>query len=247
MRDLRQWRLIVPVLLIGAIGGVIVALLWGMRIVPDRSLPGIIAQWSPIVSVLTCNFRDRTGGVVGQQNGSGILSRRDGSYYVITNEHAFDLAGSGTSTLYDCIAQFPGDSALFSIPAADIVADASGADAGALLIRQPDPHLTALSSADHRGWCASAPHLGDAVLVLGYPWAAGEFTLTATEGIVSAVAADRYLTSAPIDTGSSGGAAIDVPNDCLIGMPTRVAPGTYENLGEILSWRSFQSEAQGAL
>jgi S1-C subfamily serine protease len=167
---------------------------------------------------------------------------------VITDEHVFDLAGSGTSTLYDCIAQFPGDSALFSIPAADIVADASGADAGALLIRQPDRHLTALASADHRGWwCASVPQVGDAVLVLGYPWADGEFTLTATEGIVSAVAADRYLTSAPIDTGSSGGAAIDVPHDCLIGMPVRVDPGTYENLGEIVSWRSFQSEAQGTL
>jgi hypothetical protein len=94
MRDLWQWRLIVPVLLIGVMGGVIVALLLGMRSQPDRSLPGIVAQWSPIVSVLTCNFRDRNGGVVGQQNGSGILTRHeDGSYYVITNEHVFDLAG----------------------------------------------------------------------------------------------------------------------------------------------------------
>jgi S1-C subfamily serine protease len=160
---------------------------------------------------------------VGQQNGSGILTRLEGgSYYVITNEHVFDLAGTGTSTLYDCIAQFPGDSALFSIPAAGIVANSSGADAGSLPIRQSDEHITAVATADHRPWCASSPHLGDAVLVLGHPRAAGEFTLTATEGIVSEVAADRYLTSAPIETGSSGGAAIDVPNDCLIGMPTRI-------------------------
>jgi hypothetical protein len=173
--------------------------------VPDRSLPGIITQWNPIVSELTLQFlrpkRWRRGAAKRERHSHEARRR-------------IVLCDNQRTRLRSCWHRHehvvrlhrpvPGDSALFSIPAAGIVANSSGADAGSLPIRQSDEHITAVATADHRPWCASWPHLGDAVLVLGHPRAAGEFTLTATEGIVSEVAADRYLTSAPIENGKLG-------------------------------------------
>ena len=62
MSELRRWRLILPPLLIGAIVSATATWVWGRGFLPESALPKIIAQWSPVVSMLTCNFRNRDGG-----------------------------------------------------------------------------------------------------------------------------------------------------------------------------------------
>ena len=77
---------------------------------------------------------------------------------------------------------------------------------------------------------------GDNVIILGYPDYAGQFTEpTATTGIISGYASPYYTTSTQIESGNSGGVAIDPDKDCYIGIPSAVKTGNYANLGRILS------------
>lgn len=76
--------------------------------------------------------------------------------------------------------------------------------------------------------------LGDKVIVLGYPTIGTDKGITATEGIISGNESRYYVTSAKIDHGNSGGAAILVKNNCYLGIPTSAEAGTIESLGRIL-------------
>lgn len=77
--------------------------------------------------------------------------------------------------------------------------------------------------------------LGDPIKVYGYPVTSGGSNLTVTEGIISSFADDgSILTSAKIDSGNSGGFAVDT-NGCNVGIPTAVIQGQYQNFGVIIS------------
>jgi hypothetical protein len=76
--------------------------------------------------------------------------------------------------------------------------------------------------------------LGDSVKVYGYPVTSGGYNLTITTGIISSFADDgNILTSAQIDSGNSGGLAVD-QNGCWLGIPSAVVSGNYQNLGVII-------------
>jgi len=76
--------------------------------------------------------------------------------------------------------------------------------------------------------------LGDSVKIYGYPVTSGGYNLTITDGIISSFADDgNILTSAQIDSGNSGGLAID-QNGCWLGISSAVVSGNYQNLGVII-------------
>jgi len=78
------------------------------------------------------------------------------------------------------------------------------------------------------------PKLGDSVRIYGYPVTSGGLNLTITDGIVSSFSEDgEILTSAKIDSGNSGGLAVD-KDGCMLGIPSAVFTGVYENLGVII-------------
>ena len=82
---------------------------------------------------------------------------------------------------------------------------------------------------------SSVPQLGDSIKIYGYPVTSGGYNLTVTEGIISSFSDDgNILTSAKIDSGNSGGFAID-QNGCFLGIPSAVIEGKYQNLGVIIS------------
>lgn len=82
--------------------------------------------------------------------------------------------------------------------------------------------------------------LGDSVRIYGYPVTSGGFNLTITDGIISSFTNDGdILTSAQIDSGNSGGLAID-QNGCWLGMPSAVVSGDYQNLGVIIPGNIIQ-------
>ncbi|MBU4511696.1 trypsin-like peptidase domain-containing protein [Patescibacteria group bacterium] len=76
--------------------------------------------------------------------------------------------------------------------------------------------------------------LGEPVKIYGYPVGTGGFSLTVTDGVVSSFLEDGLITvSAKVDEGNSGGLAVD-RNGCMIGIPTMVGEGTYENMGIVI-------------
>ena len=87
---------------------------------------------------------------------------------------------------------------------------------------------------------------GDNLFISGYPVGGGGLDgdlLTTTGGIVSGVdygEYDRYfVTSAKVDSGSSGGLAI-LENGCFLGVPTAVLDGDHESLGRIMDVRKLR-------
>ncbi len=82
--------------------------------------------------------------------------------------------------------------------------------------------------------------LGDSVRVYGYPVTSGGYNLTITDGIISSFSDEgNILTSAQIDSGNSGGLAID-QNGCWLGMPSAVVSGNYQNLGVVIPGNIIQ-------
>lgn len=82
--------------------------------------------------------------------------------------------------------------------------------------------------------CEDYIKLGDSVRIYGYPVTSGGYNLTVTDGIVSSFNSDgTVLTSAKIDSGNSGGLAID-QYGCFIGIPSAVVEGNYQNLGVLI-------------
>jgi hypothetical protein len=91
--------------------------------------------------------------------------------------------------------------------------------------------------------CAGEPSIGDPLVILGYPSygtgaeryiaANSNLEVTATEGIVSGRDDVYYTTSAKLEHGNSGGLAIDMTNDCYLGIPTAAVSGETESLGRI--------------
>ena len=77
--------------------------------------------------------------------------------------------------------------------------------------------------------------LGDPIKIYGYPSTSGGLHLTITEGVVSSLPEyGLILTSAKIGEGNSGGLAVD-KRGCMVGIPSAVSEGTYQNLGVIIS------------
>lgn len=82
---------------------------------------------------------------------------------------------------------------------------------------------------------SSLVKLGDPIKIYGYPLTSGGLHLTVTEGIVSALPDyGLILTSAKVDEGNSGGLAAD-RKGCMVGIPSAISEGEYQNLGVIIS------------
>ena len=97
----------------------------------------------------------------------------------------------------------------------------------------PDKNIKTIASS-FLNFCEQKPNLGDGVVVLGYPGIGSTNSVTATEGIISGFDGDYFITSAKVEQGNSGGAAILSKEDCLLGIPTYASLGQVESLARIL-------------
>ncbi|MBU0981785.1 serine protease [Patescibacteria group bacterium] len=82
--------------------------------------------------------------------------------------------------------------------------------------------------------------LGDPIRILGYPSYKGVlgYSLTVTEGIISSFPEKGIaMTSAKIESGTSGGLAID-KKGCMVGTPTFYVVGEAESLGGIVLYKN---------
>lgn len=79
------------------------------------------------------------------------------------------------------------------------------------------------------------PILGEKIRIFGFPSVSGGKALTITDGLISSFDdSEDIVTSAKIDSGNSGGLAVDEAG-CIVGVPSSVSVGDYESLGIIIS------------
>ena len=204
---------------------------------PDLS--AIITEWSSNVALIVCNFSD--GSV---DFGSGFLYQYpNDSIVVITNKHVLEEETTGYDAV-SCSVEIPGDgnnyyTIINTYPASNNPFHVGNVgDWGYLEVTNGDSYFnsTAENANKNLTICQQQEQTGDNVVVLGYPDYAGQFTNpTATQGIISGYAPPYYTTSAQIESGNSGGVAIDSKKDCYVGIPSAVKIGNYANLGRILN------------
>lgn len=186
-------------------------------------LSGLIDAWSPFVYDLTCKFEsDSRGAVTG--SGSATLMHDAGGIRFVTNAHIVE--DSGGARLVRCSLERK-DADTLTVDEADIEISEGDDVAYGRVSGSP----LAMAAADV---CPTVPRIGERVIILGYPTIGAKESVTVTEGIISGFDEDYYTTSAKIEKGNSGGAAVSAERDCFLGIPTLVVAGRIESLARIL-------------
>ena len=202
-----------------------------------KSTREIINEWRSNTALVACGFAyvDYLGNPSKTiMWGSGFLrADPDGLIRVYTNKHVITDA-AGVSAYYGCEVKIPGDSTIYTINSEQFRVSSYGYDWGILPITAATD-FTKQTAHNAPLICSSLAQSGDDVLILGYPDYSGTFLEpTVTPGIISSLAGDYYNTSAKIESGNSGGVAVDINNDCYLGIPSAVQVGNYESMGKIL-------------
>lgn len=204
-------------------------------------LPSLVNQWRPIVPYVECEFWIRyleTNQLYYKTFGSGVAlnfhplkENEEGYVMVATNKHI--LINSYGDGAYSCKLQFPDISYPFRIYTQKLSVTIKDVDGGWIKIDKPVEYMF-LKNLEFPNLCKRRPSLGEKIIVLGYPVIGAKSDITVTEGIISGYEGEYYITSAKIDQGNSGGAAILVEDNCLLGIPTYALMGEIESLGRIL-------------
>lgn len=194
------------------------------NVVQTTDVSARIAAWSPFVYTLACRF-SLSGGGSDTDRGSATLERTSSGVRLITNKHVIERTDS--AKLEECTLSKPDTDTEIEVDAGSFVKNEDADYAYAFLSTGADAMLFSQR-------CAQKPAIGDTVLILGYPGIGAKESITATEGIISGFDEDYYTTSAKIEKGNSGGAAVDVKRNCFLGLPTLVFSGRVESLARIL-------------
>lgn len=211
--------------------------------VPAKSgpdLPSIISQWRPQISRVECWWYSASGQLVMDSWGSGLLFRNPVSTLVFTNKHVLTYQGQAP---YSCRATFPGTTDSYTVTvntSTNHFDDINGDpvwDVGELFIRNPSSYLNSISGVPN--YCKTRAAVGEQIVILGYPGIGSATDITATEGIISGYENGYYITSAKVDHGNSGGAAILVKENCYLGIPSFVEAGQLESLARVLDFNNF--------
>ena len=190
------------------------------------NLASIVSQWSGIIGKIECDFvKNREQWV---SEGSGTALGLNGQTVLLSNRHVLVPDNITPST---CRTKLPSNSSIYS--GDDIRVSSAGADWAVLYISNPDSQIKSIT-ATQPAMCKNKPSVGDGVVILGYPTVGSKTGITATEGIIAGYDGDFFITSAKVEHGNSGGAAILLKDNCLLGIPTFAETGTVESLARIL-------------
>lgn len=206
----------------------------GVLAVTPYNTAQIITEWRPRIAYVECDWKNSNGFVYQTQSGSGIVTQEKNGYpAVVTNEHVVVDQTTGTPTSL-CRIQIPDYNKTITAGTAQISKSAGGYDWARIDLDSSDTYINSLASKSF-SVCAETPALGTNIVILGYPGNGSLTDITATEGIISGYDNNYFITSAKVEHGNSGGAAISLPNNCYLGIPTFTKTGGIESLARILN------------
>lgn len=195
-----------------------------------KTIPDIVKEWRKRVVLIVCEKI---------QGGSGTLMKFSDLdvINVITNKHVIKIDDERLPNY--CDVRFPleeiGTGYVLSVQGSNMTV--SGAyDLATMPFKYPNEY-TRKTTPTQDSICKEKPLIGDSIVILGYPAIGSYEDITATEGIISGYDDAYYVTSAKVESGNSGGAAILVKNNCYLGIPTLSIRGKLESLARILDAR----------
>lgn len=195
----------------------------------DGRVSSVVEKWGDNIAMVACGDE---GSTAKQRNrGSGTLFLQNKEIIIMTNKHVvMDDAGMVQE---ECSVTFPQDAENKLQVAQKNIIVSEEDDWAKILIRKPTPYIVARLN-QSLAWCSVEPKVGDDVLIMGFPSIGAEDDITVTTGIVSGFDDDYIISSAKIDKGNSGGAALWLQQECYLGIPTKVHKGVVESLARIL-------------
>lgn len=223
-----------------------------------NDISDIIQKWKQRVVYIDCKFVSQ-GINLGEQSGSGYIqgiSGETGNLSVLTNYHVIKVAihstdgtplGISTPGPTSCDIKLPGDSQFttaYNIKDSNTFLSFTDRDA-AIINVNPTPYMMEAyknSVKYNLSECTNKAQLGDEILILGYPGIGDQSDVTVTDGIISGYDGDYYITSAKVEHGDSGGAAISVKDNCYLGIPSFVDVGSLESLARVFDYQKLISQ-----
>ena len=183
------------------------------------NLSTIIESWQDKIVPVTCFFPS------GKKYGSGTIALVAGTAKIATNKHVIT---NGSETATTCQATIDGEKVTIE---GKNIWTSSSSDHGFLTLPQSG---SLLGKASTFKACTYEAKVGDPMVILGFPSIGSASQVTATEGIISGREGNYYITSAKVEQGNSGGAAILTKGNCYAGIPTFARKGGLETLARIL-------------
>ncbi|KKR61667.1 hypothetical protein A2643_03675 [Candidatus Nomurabacteria bacterium RIFCSPHIGHO2_01_FULL_39_220] len=196
----------------------------------DEVIAKMVKEWSPRVAHMECSWFNGRGDLYATASGSATLVNFTGlGLRAVTSRHL--LVGTNNYTPRECDIELTNEK-VYTVSIKENNVNIGKNEDWAYISLPADSTLTAITKQNIK-LCPSV-EIGDKLLVLGYPKIGAKTGLTITDGIVSGIDKNYFITSAKIDKGNSGGAAILVKDDCYLGIPSSSAVGVIESLGRIL-------------
>lgn len=204
----------------------------------DLDLSAIIKLWRPYIARISCTIDTPTA--TAETSGSALLSRTS-KYpfaHLITNKHVVLYDGYSPE---NCRITFPDISGTINVTGNSVLYP-NKSDIGIVDISKKLDVIDLRAQNTMTKTICSLVSVGEEVVILGYPGIGSKNDITATDGIISGFDGDYYITSAKIEQGNSGGAAILIrgADTCYLGIPTFVNVGKIEALARILSAKVLQ-------
>lgn len=202
-----------------------------------KTISEIVTEWKPRVVVVACKWIDPTNRkTLEVVRGSGTLNYFSDGFNVITNRHV--LTNDQGNIADSCMTLFPWDKDFTIYNQNNNIQTGFSEDFGYLKVPN-DSFFSKFSTKGFNACNLESVNIGDELIILGFPVIGSENGITATDGIVSGIEPNYFVTSAKIDGGNSGGTAILVKENCYLGIPTSAMIGKTESLGRILKWNFF--------
>lgn len=207
------------------------------------NLTTVINQWRPRIAYVECEWWGPQG-VVDSSAGSAVLGPKSAidTYFLFTNKHVVSNERDNPAT--QCNIWLPGMTNPYTITAdlermmMDDISTDPYYDYGNIHIRNPNQQIISVANNSKYEACNVRADVGEQVLILGYPTIGSLSDITVTEGIISGYENGYYITSAKVEQGNSGGAAILVEDNCYLGIPSFAYSGQLESLARILDMSS---------
>jgi hypothetical protein len=193
---------------------------------PDLS--SIIEIWKPRIVTIECDFKyANKNQIYKTQTGSGTITNLNGNTItIITSKHV--VVDDNKYIPNECEIEIRDTKYRISNQSIKIEDDIDSATITVENIYNSNIPTTPFSV------CKTSPNIGDGVVIIGFPAIGSKTDITATEGIIAGNDGDYYITSAKVESGNSGGAAIYSKHNCYLGIPTFAKKGVIESLARIL-------------
>ncbi|MBI2638430.1 trypsin-like peptidase domain-containing protein [Candidatus Peregrinibacteria bacterium] len=204
----------------------------GSKTANEESIPDIIRKWKPHIGFITCSFLFRGETYLTSAGSAGAFAVAEDSNIITTNKHVVMNELGYSADI--CNIVFPGSNEVFSSSDIRVNLEDDKIDFAVIFLKGNNSYLEKINKPQPPFCYNIKPELGEKVVILGYPGISSDSGITATEGIISGYEGDYFITSAKVEHGNSGGAAILVKRNCFLGIPSFVRVGEVESLARIL-------------